>query len=61
MKFLINYDHNRDQDLMYQNLDLALSVLKASTVAIPEMVKQMNTNQLIQNPLMFYFFIETLR
>jgi hypothetical protein len=35
MKVLINYDHAGDSDLMFQNLDLALSVLKASHVAIP--------------------------
>ena len=35
MKVLINYEHGGDPDLMLQNLDLALSVLKASHVAIP--------------------------
>jgi hypothetical protein len=35
MKVLINYTHVGNPDLTYQNLDLALSVLKASHVAIP--------------------------
>jgi hypothetical protein len=61
MKILINYDHADDSDMMFQNLDLALSVLKASSLALPEVVRLMETKLLVTNPLMFYLFVETLR
>ena len=61
MKLLVNYDTCGDNSLQMENIDLALSVLKASQIAIPELVKQMESSSLAYNPLMLYMFVETLR
>ena len=65
MKQLIHYEginFELDETKQIQNLDLALNVLKASTVAIPDSVQNgMTAEDLHTDPLKCYMFIETLR
>jgi len=41
---LVNFDTYGNSTLQLENVDLALSVLKASQIAIPEVVRQMTTH-----------------
>ena len=65
MKQLVHYESGGaelDQTKKIQNLDLALNVLRASTVALPDSVQNdMTAEELQANPLKCYLFIETLR
>ena len=65
MKQLVHYESNGmeiEQTKRIQNLDLALNVLKASTVALPDSVQNdMTADDLQTNQLKCYLFVETLR
>ena len=41
MSQLVHHEHNFDPNRMQQNIDLALNVLKASTVSLPDAIKIM--------------------
>ena len=65
MKQLVHYGHSGtelDQTKRIQNIDLALNVLKASSIALPDSVQHdMTAEDLQSNQLKCYLFIETLR
>ena len=46
---------------MQQNIELALNVLKASTVSLPEAVMQMQAADIQASELSCFMFLETLR
>ena len=41
MSQLVHHEHDFDPNRMQQNIDLALNVLKASTVSLPDAIKIM--------------------
>jgi len=48
-------------DVNHQNIDLGLSVLKASDIPIPRAVQSLEANDVIENSVNMFMIFETLR
>ena len=61
MTQLVHREHNYDETRMIQNIELALNVLKASTVSLPEAIQQMTAAEVHSSEIHCFMFLETLR
>ena len=61
MNELIHHEHGDDPNKMVQNIELALNVLKASSVSLPDAIVRMQTADIQLSEVSCYMFLETLR
>ena len=61
MAQLVHVEHENDPVKMRQNVELALNVLQASTLTLPESIQAMQAVDIQNSQLHCFLFLETLR
>ena len=58
---LVHHEHDCDPGKMLQNVELALNVLQASSVALPDSIQKMTAAEIQDSEVHCFMFLETLR
>ena len=58
---LVHHEHDCDPVKMLQNVELALNVLQASSVALPDSIQKMTAAEIQDSEVHCFMFLETLR
>ena len=58
---LVHQEHEDDSVKMEQNVDLALNVLRASSLSLPDSIQTMQATDIQNSEVHCFMFLETLR